>query len=311
MARLLRFIIAAVTSAAVILLLTFGTYALHLWVGGQLSVRDFILRSFVLLPIILGFVAALWPSPNLNRSPLAAGATGAAVGLVYGYMAPRVLYGVNLWRIFGHLPRLVSIEWGIDVAALMCAAVAGTCAMLLSMTTRSRVVVAAVLILVLCAVLLPGPAVDHINHNQELTVAVVIPYSAGMVPKANAIADVYSTPLDVGTVTERVLALLRNQGIAGQYRVSDLYRDGHGKQILAVVVINSPIVSEVQLQQPRGGDVIYFQQPDGWRKIPPQRPTLNRFLTIEPPITQDAIAELRINRAGGFSTGIEIWKTSN
>ena len=139
--------------------------------------------------------------------------------------------------------------------------------MLLSITARSRLVIATAAILVLTAVLLPASTFDLINPNQELTVAVVIPYSAGAVTnKPNVLADVYSSPVDVGALTNRVLGLLRDEGITGQYRVSDLYRDGHGKQVLAVVVINQPIVSEVQPQEIRGRDVIYLQTATGGRR---------------------------------------------
>lgn len=64
-----------------------------------------------------------------------AGATGAAIGLAYGYFAPRVLF----WRGLGHWPGF-SIDWQLDLAALACATVAGTCAMLLSITARGRAV---------------------------------------------------------------------------------------------------------------------------------------------------------------------------
>ena len=84
MARLLRFTMAAAAAAAIVLLLTFGTYSLHLWVGGHLSVRDFVLRSFVLFPVLVGLVAGMWPSSRGNYPPLVAGATGAVIGLVYG-----------------------------------------------------------------------------------------------------------------------------------------------------------------------------------------------------------------------------------
>jgi hypothetical protein len=307
MAPLLRFAIAAATSTAIILLLTFGTYSLHLWAGGHLSVRDFILRSFVLFPIVIGLVAGMWTSPRGSCPPPVAGATGAVIGLAYGYFAPRVVfsYGMGHWVGFGRIDRQ------IDLAALLCAVVAGTCAMLLSITARSRLVIVTAVILVLTAVLLPAPTFDLINHNQELTVAFVVPYSAGAVTnKPYVVADVYSTPVDVDTVTNRVLGLLRDQGITDQYRVSDLCRDGHGKQVLAVVVVNQPIVSKVQLQEPHGGDVIYLQQPDSWKKIPPQLPTLSRSITLEPPIAEDAIAGLTINGVGGWSTGFEIWKTA-
>ncbi len=61
MARLSRFAIAAVSSTAIILLLTLGTYSLHLWIGGHLSVRGGTLRYFLYLPVVLGLLAALWP----------------------------------------------------------------------------------------------------------------------------------------------------------------------------------------------------------------------------------------------------------
>ena len=59
-----------------------------------------------------------------------------------------------------------------------------------------------------------------------------------------------------------------------QCRVSELDRFGRGKQVLVVIVINQPVVCKVALPQPRGGDLIYRQEPHGWEKIPPQVPTL-------------------------------------
>ena len=101
MARLSRFAIAAATSAATILLLTYGTYFLRLWVGGHLSVRNFLLTSSVLLPLVLGLLAPLWPSQKVKRHALTAGTTGALIGFVYGYLAPRAWRLVMLQRTFG------------------------------------------------------------------------------------------------------------------------------------------------------------------------------------------------------------------
>ena len=321
MAGLLRFAVAASAATAIILLLTFGTSTLHLWVGGHLHVRGLILRSFVLLPIVLGLVAGLWPSPRLHRSRLVAAAIGAGVGFAYGYLAPRVAEGVHFWRAFEHWPPLGfgrmgwlgigNMGWDLEVAALVCGVAAGTCALLLSITTRSRLVIVAAVIIVLTAALVPAPTYDHITHNQELTVAIVTPCSADATTnKPNVVADVYSTPVDVDGVTNRVLGLLRDEGIRGPYLMSDLYRGGHGKQVLAVIVLNQRIVSKVQLQEPRGGDVVYLQQPTGWKKIPPQMPTLERSLSLEPPVNADAIAVLTINQVG-LSRGLEIWKTTD
>jgi len=190
----------------------------------------------------------------------------------------------------------------------VCAVVAGICAILLSITARSRLIIATVVILVLTALFVPAPTSDLINHNQELTVAVLIPADAINQPDVHG--DVCSTPLDVGSVTNRVLGLLRDKGIPGQYRVSTLYRFGHGKQALAVIVLTQPVLSKVQLRQPRGGDVIYVQQPDGWKQIPTHVPTLDRSLTLEPLGAKDALAHLMVEGIGFRDAYFGIWKMS-
>jgi len=139
---------------------------------------------------------------------------------------------------------------------------------------------------------------------------VVIPFSPDATNEPDATADVYSTPVEAGSLTHRVLGWLREEGITGQYRVYDLSRSGHGKQVLAVIVFNQPVVSKVELQQPRGGDVIYLQQPDGWKKIPPHVPTLGRSLTLEPPIAKGSLGGLSIDEVGGRGMSFEIWKTT-
>ena len=129
--------------------------------------------------------------------------------------------------------------------------------------------------------------------------------------RPDVLADVYSTPVNVGNVSSRVLQSLRDAGITGNYQVADLYRQGHGKQVIVIIVVNQPIVSKVALHEPNGANVIYVQQSDGWKKIPSQVPTLDRSVSLEPPLGEDAIALLRINEAGGFGTGFEVWKATN
>ena len=94
-----------------------------------------------------------------------------------------------------------------------------------------------------------------------------------------------------------------------QCRVSELDRFGRGKQVLVVIVINQPVVCKVALPQPRGGDLIYRQEPHGWEKIPPQVPTLRRSLTLNPPDDKDALADLDVDYVGGsWGGGREISK---
>jgi hypothetical protein len=310
MARLLRFAIAAAASAAILLLLTLGAYKLHLWMGDHLNIRDGTLRVLAYFPIIVGLIAGMWPSPRLSRSPFVAGLIGALIGFVYGYCAPRAYLVMFLredwrWRVLGPM----SFDWEIDIAALVCAIVPATCAMLLAVTARSRHVIATVVTLVLAALLVPAPLFDLITHNQELTVAVVIPYTAGGGNEPRVSSHGRSTPVDIGSVTKHVQDLLRDEGVRGNYRVSILWRAGHGKQALAVIVFNQPVVSRVELQQPRGSDLIYLQQPDGWKKIPPQCPTLNRLLSVDPPLSEDDFGFLHTSDVGGYGTIFPISKT--
>jgi hypothetical protein len=310
MARFMRFAYAVTSSAAIILLLTFGTYSLHLWVGDHPFTRDNIFYMFALFPLVIGLVAQMWPSPHRSCPPFAAGAAGAVVGLVYGYVVARLglaMYLLSMgswnWGVLG------PIGWDIDLGVSVCGVVAGTCALLLSITARSRRVIATVAILILTAVLVPAPAFDLITQNQELTVVVAVPYSPDATNERDAIAYGYSTPVEDGRLIDHVLGWLREEGITGQYRVYNQGRFGHGKRVLAVIVFNQPVVSKVELPQPRGSDVIYLQQPDGWKKIPPKVRTLGRSLTLEPSDNKDALARFTIHEGGGRGSTVWISKT--
>ena len=311
MARLLRFAIAAAASAAILLLLTFGAYQLHLWVGDHASVRDFTLRTLEFLPVVVGLVASIWPLPRLSRSPFAAGLIGAIIGFVYGYGVTRMEIALfeGRWR-WEYLGPYYS-DWEIELAVSVCAVVAGTCAMLLAVTARSRRVIAAVVSLISAALLVPAPAFDFIAHNQELTIAVLIPYTAGGANEPAVDSDTPSHPVDVGSVTKHIQGLLRDQGITGHYQVSHLWRGGHGKQALAVIVFNQPVISWAELQQPFNSELIYLQQANGWRKIPPQVPTLSRVLMVGPALREDEFGFLHIHDVGGFGPIWPILKTND
>lgn len=313
MARLSRFAVAALTSACAILLLAFGTHYLHLWVGGHLSVSDFIVKSFIFLPVALGLVAALLPSPKLNRATLTAGVTGAAIGLAYGYLAPRVMF----WKVFGDWQAaqifVHPIGWSVEFPALVCAAVAGACAIVLSITSRGRSAIATIAIILIIAVVVPGPAYDLLTRNQELTIAIVTPQGANAAANPpEVIADVYSTPLNVGNMNSRVLQTLSEAGITGNYQVADLYRQGHGKQVLAIVVVSQTVVNKAELQEPDGENAIYVQESSGWKRIPSQVNALDRYFSLQAPLPGgDSFALVKVDGAGGEGAGFEVWKNIN
>jgi hypothetical protein len=76
------------------------------------------------------------------------------------------------------------------------------------------------------------------------------------------------------------MQLLRNGGIDGNYQVAQLYRQGHGKQVLAIIVIGGLVTKAAHLPEPRDTDVIYLQELGGWKQIPSAVPTLDRDIYI-------------------------------
>ncbi len=309
MARLWRFAIAAVSCAAIILLLTLGTYSLHLWIGGHISVRDGVIRWFSPLSVVVGLVAAFWPVSRLNSRPLASALTGAGIGLVYGYSIPRLSWafstGFWYWRLFGP----VGLEY--DLVSFVCAVIPATCAMLLSINWPSRRVVAAVVFLILMAVLVPGPAFDWAVHNQELTVVFLVPQSGNANGRPDVDGSIYSTPVNIAQVSDHALSLLRDHGISGQYSADEIYRDGHGGPALAVIVLNQPVTGKVMFQEPRGGEVIFLQEPGGWKKIPQEAQALYGSIELEPPFSDESFAAVTITRWTGWSISFLIFKTRN
>jgi hypothetical protein len=310
MARLSRFAVAAIAAIAVGLVLTYGTYAIRLLAGGPLT-RRYIIWSSFLLPIFLGLFAAVWPAPKLKRSALAAGSAGAAIGLAYIYVATRLLFWVvfKRWGGFGHSIFFspMTTNWDLDLEAFTFAIASGACAMLLAITARSRRVLLAAASIVVITGIVPGSAYNLITHNQEFTIAVVTPQGAAAPSLPDVRERVDIRRIDVANVTSQVLRSLGEAGVSGKYQVTELYRQGHGKRVLGIVVISGPVASSVKLPEPSGADVIYVQGPDGWRTIPSQVQTLDRYIEISPPSPGDNdLGSVRTQDVGGMGTIFEL-----
>jgi hypothetical protein len=307
MARLFRFAVAATLTSGIGLLVAYVSYVLGIWAGGHRYRLEQCLRLGVLLPIFVGSLAALWPLRKLNWSALAAGMAGAAVGLTYGYLAFRV-EAFRSWRSFGQSVFLKNF-WGLDIEMMVCGAVSSACAMVLTTTSRTRNVLLTVAFLVVLGVLIPGPVFDLITHNQELTVAIVTPQSQG--PRSPEVMEEGPVrPIDASAVSSRVMQLLRNAGIDGNYQVAQLYRQGHGKQVLAIIVIGGLVTEAADLPEPRGSDVIYLQEPGGWERIPSQLPTLDRGIHIYPDQSGRSCHQIQFTDASGLGTGVLVGGTT-
>jgi len=73
MPRLSRFVITTIASAVVTIILTYGSYALGLWAGGHRSIRDYLLKSLVLLPVLIGLLAAWMAVTETETKPAGGG----------------------------------------------------------------------------------------------------------------------------------------------------------------------------------------------------------------------------------------------
>jgi len=286
MARLSRSAVAAVVSMFVIaLLLTFGTVALRHWSLATRYSFDVLLRCFIALPIVMGILALLWPSKK--QGILLVVTVGFVTGLVYGYLAVRVFHrlSVGYWQIPGGPEKMNSfsffypLSWDVDLRAIVFGAVAAMCSLLLTIPTGRRLLrVALAIVAVIFAVLAPVRILNAIAHNQELTVAMVMRKDA--IPRNPVKWSVECIrPIDIRSEVAAVAQALKDAGVDGDYEVVRLFREGHGKRVLAIVVVPQPL-TETELPEPRGMNAIYLPQSGGWRTIPEQLPTVDRKITI-------------------------------
>ena len=156
----------------------------------------------------------------------------------------------------------------------LCWIATGALAMLVTLTRRTRTVLVAAAVLCVLAVVLPSPMFNFARHNQELTVAFVIPAN----PDASAAKPLKGFSVATGShwlsktgadaVAAHVLEALRKAGLPGPYRVAEVNQSGTGKKALQIIVLNPPFPAEAQLPQPDGTELIYVSKPDGWHTIP-------------------------------------------
>jgi hypothetical protein len=240
----------------------------------------------------MGILALLWPSRK--QSILLVVTVGFVTGLAYGYLAVRVLHRLwyRRWQILGGtwpqetLSFFNPLSWDIDLQAIVFGAVAGMCSLLLAIPSGRRLLrMAVAIVVVIVAVFAPIPILNAVAHNQELTVAMVMHRDA--VPRKPAEWSVrYIRPIDVRSEAATVAQALKDAGVDGDYEVVRLFREGHGKRVLAIVVVPQP-VTETELPQPRGMNAIYLPQSGGWRTIPAQFSTVDRKITILPSTSAD------------------------
>jgi hypothetical protein len=201
-----------------------------------------------------------------------------------------------LLRILPFCFELQAITWSIAI---------GASAMLVTLTRRTPAVLATVTVLCVLAVVLPAPVFNLVTHNQELTVAMVVPVSsdasAAKPPRVISVVPSWLDQAGANAVAVHVLEVLRKAGLPGSYRVAEVDRVGRGRKALQIIVLNPPVPAESLLPQPDGTELIYVVKPDGWHTIPAQAPTLGRSVEVRGPrIGFPFLATYCVPDASGF-----------
>jgi hypothetical protein len=135
------------------------------------------------------------------------------------------------------------------------------------------------IVLVIVAVFAPVPILTAITHNQELTVAMVMRKDAVSRNPAKWSVQ-YIRPIDIRSEAAAVTQSLKDASIDGDYEVVWLFREGHGKRALAIVVVPHQSLTEMELPEPRGMNAIYLSQAGSWKTIPEQLSTVDRKISI-------------------------------
>ncbi len=244
----------------------------------------------------VGIAAASYPRRGFSSryNALIAAAAGAAMGcLCYCLVQERIasihdstgLLNFPWWARYLFWTVTPTFEFQVT----SCWIATGALAMLVTLNRRTRTLLVVAATLCMLAVVLPSPIFNFVRHNQELTVAFVVPADPGASVakplRGFCVATGFRclSQAEADTVAAHVLESLRKAGLPGPYRVAEVNQSGRGKKALQIIVFNSPFPAEAQLPQPDGAELIYVSQPDSWHKIPTQVQTLNRNTEVQGP----------------------------
>ena len=240
---------------------------------------------------VVGIAAAAYPRRWLSsrHNAFIVAVVGAAVGcLCYYLVQERIAWlshhaATNTRYAFWEVTPVFKFQMA------WCWIATGALAMLVTLTRRTPRVLVSAAVLCVLAVVLPSPVFNFVRHNQQLTVAFVIPANPG----ASAAKPLRAFSVATGphwlsqagadAVAAHALEALRKAGLSGPYRVAEVNQSGTGKKALQIIVLNPPVPADTQLPQPDGTELIYVSQPDGWRTIPAQAHTLARNTEIRGP----------------------------
>ena len=142
--------------------------------------------------------------------------------------------------------------------------------------------------------------------NQELSLAVLrwTPTAAPLV-----IENWQQTPGAPDMTLSAVdIQQIKNTGISGivsLYAANGKY--GKGKHSRAILIMREPVRKAIQFNEPNATSVIYIYDGAGWRQVPPNAPTLNRTIRIEPQWDDPQKTSVMVELSTGASQGFGVW----
>jgi hypothetical protein len=293
--RVLRFVLASIATLVLGGFILGVTRATGMLVGRDTFFFPFYLGQLVQFAPVVGIAAAAYPRRWLSsrHNAFIVALVGAAVGcLCYYLLQERIAWLTHHAATTGiqNIPGRYAF-WEVtpvfEFQIASCWIATGALAMLVTLTRRTPRVLVSIAVLCILAVILPSPVFNFVRHNQELTVAFVIPATPGTVvaktPRLGYSGGGCLNYAGTDAVETHVLDAVRKAGLPGPYRVAGVARCGTGKKALQIIVLNPPVPADTQLPQPDGTELIYVSTPDGWHTIPSRVPTLGRNVEIQGP----------------------------
>ena len=194
---------------------------------------------------------------------------------MFSYFVPRLSFHhyTGAWRWRG-------LELGFEIQTTLCWIAATVSGLLIAFARRVPAIIATVALSTI-AVAIPAPAYRFLMHDQELTVAFVLPGPSLPNGPSPRILNGSDNTINTAQLISDVRALLKRSGINDDYyHLTFASRAGRGKTALQVIVVNQPVTKSVKLPEPKATEVVYIQQGDAWERIPPDAPVLDRALRL-------------------------------
>ena len=291
MDRLKRFLSASISSILVSYLIFAIVVGNDLLAGAHLYSLAWVFRWSLILAALTGICAVLLSNRIRTWILLVVAIVTACV---FSYLVPRLMF-----HHFTGAWRWSTIELDFELQTSLCWIAASVSSFLIAFARRVPAVIATV-VLSLIAVTVPAPAHRYLTHDQELTVAFILPGPQAISSRTPRILNDSETQIDSAQLNAEVLALLKQAGIHETYHLTFASRAGRGKPALQVILVDGPITKREYFPQPDATQILYIRKGNLWQSIPPEAPVLNRAVELD---VHDGHTDFWIPDARGVSLG--------